>query len=133
MNPVAEIEVLQPSERYLLLGMEGAVATLSGGPGFWEQTPAELDRLGQQWMVAEFMFQHDWPTWERHPDGDELVYVLEGSATLLLDHDGEVSRMTVDAPGLVVIPRGIWHTAQIHRPCRFLQVTRGRGTELRAV
>lgn len=132
MKPPAEPEILQPTEHYVNLDAQGAAQVLQGGDAFWAQPPAELDRLGTGWLVAEFMFQHDWPTWEMHPEGDELVYVLEGSATLLLESAGEVRRITVDAPGLVVVPRGVWHTAQIHHPSRFLHVTRGLGTQLRA-
>lgn len=131
MKP-ATPEILQPTEHYVNLDAQGAAQVLQGGDAFWNQPPAELDRLGTGWLVAEFMFQHDWPTWEMHPEGDELVYVLEGSATLLLEIAGEVQRITVEAPGLVVVPRGVWHTAQIHRPSRFLHVTRGLGTQLRA-
>jgi hypothetical protein len=29
-------------------------------------------------LVATFAFDADWPTWERHPAGDELVCLLSG-------------------------------------------------------
>lgn len=132
MTPKDAPEILQPHAHYVNLDHAGVAQVLEGGEAFWAQSPQELDRLGKGWLVAEFLFQHDWPTWEMHPEGDELVYVLEGSATLLLEEAGEVRRITVDGPGLVVVPRGVWHTAQIHRPSRFLHITRGQGTELRA-
>jgi quercetin dioxygenase-like cupin family protein len=47
--------------------------------------------------------------WERHPEGEELLHVLEGAVevTLLLD-SGPVSRR-LDAGSIFVVPRGVWH------------------------
>lgn len=47
--------------------------------------------------------------WERHPGGDELLYVTDGSVeiTLLL---AEVDLRLVLNPGeMLVIPHGVWH------------------------
>lgn len=35
--------------------------------------------------------------------------------------------------GAIVIPKGIWHTAKIKKPCRMLHITMGQGTQLRPV
>lgn len=53
--------------------------------------------------------------WERHPDGDELLYPLEGAVDLtVLTDDGPVQR-TVEAGSILVCPRGLWHR-QLPRP-----------------
>ena len=47
--------------------------------------------------------------WERHPNGDELVQIIDGSATLhLMMEDGPKS-YAVTAGTLIVIPQGTWH------------------------
>lgn len=52
--------------------------------------------------------------WERHPNGDELVQIVEGSATLhLMTEDGPQS-FAVSAGMLVVVPQGTWH--RFHSP-----------------
>ena len=47
--------------------------------------------------------------WERHPQEDELLYVLEGqSEVTLLTDEGPVRRL-VTAGSVFVVPRGLWH------------------------
>ena len=47
--------------------------------------------------------------WERHPNGDELVQIIEGSATLhIMAEDGPKS-YPVSAGMLVIVPQGTWH------------------------
>lgn len=47
--------------------------------------------------------------WESHLTGDELVYILDGSATLdIVGEDGPRS-FALRAGMLVVVPQGAWH------------------------
>src|SRR5258708_27103180 len=48
--------------------------------------------------------------WERHLTGDELVHVLDGSATLeIVCDDGPPKSFTLRAGMIAVIPQGAWH------------------------
>ena len=52
--------------------------------------------------------------WERHPNGDELVQIIDGSATLhIMAEDGPKS-YAVSAGMLVIVPQGTWH--RFHAP-----------------
>jgi mannose-6-phosphate isomerase-like protein (cupin superfamily) len=52
------------------------------------------------------------PPWERHPDGDELLHVLDGELALcVLAPEGRVE-ITLDAGSVFVVPRGLWHRSQ---------------------
>jgi mannose-6-phosphate isomerase-like protein (cupin superfamily) len=52
--------------------------------------------------------------WERHPNGDELVQIVDGSATLhIMAEDGPKS-FAVRAGMLVIVPQGTWH--RFHSP-----------------
>jgi quercetin dioxygenase-like cupin family protein len=73
----------------------------------------------------------DWTSWERHPAGEELVVVIEGSVTVIQEIDGSERRVEVRAGEAVVNPRNVWHTADIAEPSRTLFVTPGLGTEHR--
>jgi quercetin dioxygenase-like cupin family protein len=47
--------------------------------------------------------------WERHPQGDEIVQVLDGAATLhLITAEGRRS-LELSAGTLTVVPRNAWH------------------------
>lgn len=122
---------LDPVSTYLLLDAAGNATSMPGGDAFWSKPEAELEAVGQGWLVSEFLFSADWPNWEMHPFADELVYLLEGEATLLLELPSGVQSEPIRGRGLVVVPRGIWHTARTRGPCRMLHVTMGRGTQSR--
>jgi mannose-6-phosphate isomerase-like protein (cupin superfamily) len=50
--------------------------------------------------------------WERHPSGDELIHILDGSATLEIACSGAPPKsFALRAGMLAVIPQGAWHRA----------------------
>lgn len=124
---------IDPSVDYAYLSRNGSSAVFEGGEKFWSLPPEELEKLGHGWLVSEFSCVEDWPNWEMHPEADELVYLLEGDVELLIEEPTGVRSVRVQGRGLVIIPRGAWHTARVHRPSRLLHVTMGAGTRHRPV
>lgn len=113
-------------ESYLHLGEDHAVREIPVGPTFWQQIGQRQDLQGGRLMVR-FSFASDWPTWEIHPDGDEVVVLLGGRMTVVLE-DGR--RIELSEPGQTeVIPRGVWHTADVAEPTDAIFLTHGRGTQ----
>jgi len=48
--------------------------------------------------------------WERHLAGDELIHILDGSATLqIVCDDGPPKSFDLGAGTIAVIPQGVWH------------------------
>lgn len=47
--------------------------------------------------------------WEMHPNGDELVHVLDGETTMTLLTSSEGEQVTLTAGQMVVVPAGVWH------------------------
>ncbi len=47
--------------------------------------------------------------WERHPEGDELVYILEGATLLRLMTDDGPQDQELRAGMMMVVPQGVWH------------------------
>ncbi|HZR83391.1 MAG TPA: cupin domain-containing protein [Candidatus Binatia bacterium] len=74
--------------------------------------PLHLRSLGtlDRATIGVFTFSGSAP-WERHPDGDELIVVLDGGGeiTLLPDGDGEPIRAALGPGRLFVCPNGLWH------------------------
>ena len=105
---------LNPQETYVILGTDGAAQALPGGAQFWERPDGELLQRGEGWLVSEFLFHQDWPTWEMHPHGDEFVYLLSGEAALYLDEVGGMRIIRLSGTGAVIVPRGVWHTAKVN-------------------
>jgi mannose-6-phosphate isomerase-like protein (cupin superfamily) len=116
---------------YLSLDGQGAVATHPVGPDFWAGIGQNADILGT--LITVSTADRDWSTWEMHPEGAEILVLLEGRATLVLDGAGGVTRHAM-APGTtLVIPKGTWHRALVAEPIRMLFVTYGAGTTHRPI
>lgn len=125
--------MIDPSQTYVLLGADGTALPLPGGATFWSRPPAELDRIGESWLVSEFECTEDWPHWEMHPKADEFVYLLSGEVTLRLQDEAGTTSVSLRGRGAALIPRGVWHTATVLAPSRMLFVTLGAGTQHRAL
>ncbi len=64
---------------------------------------------------------------EMHPDGDELLYLISGRVTVVLE-DRDPPRQVELTPGLaLVVPRGVWHRVVLAEPSRLLHITPGPG------
>lgn len=75
--------------------------------------PRQLATLGR--CTLGVMRYSGLTPWERHPDGDELLHVLEGEVEVtVLGEDGP-AQVTVPAGSIFVCPRGLWHR-QLPRP-----------------
>src|ERR1700727_2625065 len=79
---------------YLLLDTDGTAVLLPGGGDFWNQlmsgaaTDPGIRRLmGSEKgrLLAALPMSADWTNWEMHPAGDEILFMLEGKATFILD------------------------------------------------
>ena len=57
-------------------------------------------------FAGTFSGQSDW---ERHRQGDELVQVLDGAATLTILTDVGPESFALSAGMLIVVPQGHWH------------------------
>jgi mannose-6-phosphate isomerase-like protein (cupin superfamily) len=116
------------STTFLHLGGAGAATPLPVGPDFWANMPSILSS-GR--MVSLLKHDDDWRGWERHPAGDEVIAVLTGRMRFRLElPEGEA---TVDVPAgrCVIVPKGVWHTADVSEPSSALFITDGAGTENR--
>lgn len=80
-------------------------------------------------LVSRHAFDQDWPTWEMHPAGDEIVVLMEGEAVFVLDRDGREERIGLTQAGAyVIVPKATWHTAKIAKRAVLLFITPGEGT-----
>jgi mannose-6-phosphate isomerase-like protein (cupin superfamily) len=127
-------------KKYLLLEPDGATVLLPGGGDFWSQlmsgnaTDPGIRRLiGSEHgrLLSVLSMNADWTNWEMHPMGDELLFMLEGTATFLLELPDAVTEVVLNAGRLLVIPKGVWHTAKVGELARLLAITTGKGTEHR--
>ena len=80
-------------------------------------------------LVAVHTFESDWPTWEMHPKGAELVFIVDGAMTLVQEIDGERRSVLMKKGDAAINPPGVWHTAKVQEPTTALFITAGEGTQ----
>jgi quercetin dioxygenase-like cupin family protein len=127
--------VFDLSQQYVHLGLGARVIHL---PDF-EWTKEALERYeaahagdGDEGRLVMVSSQtSDWTTWERHPAGEELVYLLRGRVALVQEIEGSIRTTELAAGQAAINPRGVWHTSDVREPGEMFFITPGRGTEHR--
>ncbi len=118
---------------YLHVQEGGRSVAVPVSGSFWEELASGAhSHLAQGRLMSAFTFSEPWSSWERHPAGEELVLLVAGAATIVLDESGTRREVSLSTPGdFVLVPPGIWHTAQPASPTTMLFLTPGAGTEHR--
>jgi uncharacterized cupin superfamily protein len=71
--------------------------------------------------------------WEIHPDGEELLHVLEGWVDLeIVPDSGAADVVAVKAGSVLIVPRGAWHRHVVCQASVEIYVTCGRTSMSRA-
>jgi mannose-6-phosphate isomerase-like protein (cupin superfamily) len=118
------------SDTYVWLDGGDGAHRLEVGDDFWEA----IDRragLDDGRLVMVMRYEADWPSWEMHPAGDELVYLLEGGVDVVVDDGNEERVVELRGRSACLVPAGAWHRAIVHEPGDALHITRGSGTRHR--
>jgi len=115
------------ASRYVKLDADDRGREVEVDPQFWPQIDHRPEYSHGR-LVMVFEFEKDWPTWEIHPAGEELVCVLEGEMRLILRRpEGDVAT-EVRAGDTLLVPKATWHTAKLAGRCKALFVTPCEGT-----
>ena len=98
-----------------ILDLNAELAKLKMLRGRTPETP-EADRAGAFARLAPYRdsainvakFSGEGP-WERHPNGDEIVQIVEGATTVHLMTDDGPQSIAVSAGMVIVVPQNTWH------------------------
>jgi quercetin dioxygenase-like cupin family protein len=106
------------------------LSTYDVGAGFKDMpdgTMRFLTAMGP-WTVALSHYSGD-SNWERHPAGDEMLYVLDGGLEVTALTPAGPVRTQVDAGQVFICPKGLWHRPRPRGVVSLLSLTPGEGTE----
>jgi len=123
------------SSTFVRLRSDGSVETLSVDETFRPRiTAGQLGSFHHEYLVSSYTFDADWSTWEMHPKGDEVVCLLSGSVTFVLERASGNEEILLDrADAFIVVPRGTRHTARVRVPSTMLFITPGEDTQHRSI
>ena len=118
----------------LRLRPDASVESLALGGSFWQRMSAgELGNFHNEYLVTLHTYSDNWPQWEMHPNGDEVVCLISGAVDFVLGDDARSRTVQLRGAGeYVVVTRGTWHTARPLVASTLLFITAGEGTLHRA-
>jgi mannose-6-phosphate isomerase-like protein (cupin superfamily) len=102
---------------------DGAIALLASA-----RPPPRVDGLTIGVAVMDRPAPH---AGEMHPDGDELLYVIAGRATVRIERAAGEEQLALGAGESCIVPRGHWHRVVPDGQVTLLYATPGPNTERR--
>ena len=97
-----------------------------------EQTPGRPPRRIDGFTVGAPELTSDAPhDGEVHPDGDELLYLVSGAVTVVLELAGGDRVVDLGAGDALVVPKGVWHKVTLREPGQLVHITPGPNGEAR--
>jgi mannose-6-phosphate isomerase-like protein (cupin superfamily) len=125
---------LDLASTFVVIDPDHSATPVAVTPTIFEELDRRFDQFKGRILVSSFSFDHDWSTWEMHPAGDEIVCLLSGDVTMVLDRNGVEDRIHLRSPGCcAIVPKGVWHTARTSVATQMLFVTPGQGTDNRPI
>jgi mannose-6-phosphate isomerase-like protein (cupin superfamily) len=118
---------------YLRLRPDNSAEPLPVDDQFWPRLMSgKLGNFHRECLVTMNSFDATWKSWEMHPNGDEIVCLVSGKVSMVLEIDGREAIAELESAGdYVRVPRGTWHTARTDTKCTMLFITPGEGTQHR--
>ncbi len=109
-------ELINPQQQVMDIYRDWSIATRERKPG----APERVDGM----TIGIVSMTSDPPHGgEVHPDGDELLYVIDGSVSIRCDSMDE--DLILGAGQACIIPRGEWHRVHVLMPTQLMHVTPG--------
>lgn len=99
------------------IGWDGSARVLEG-PG----PPPRIDGITVGSWITDRSAPH---RGERHDDGDEVLVLVSGAVTVVLDTHGGAESVDVSPGQAVVVPRGVWHRVVVRQRSHIVFLTPG--------
>jgi quercetin dioxygenase-like cupin family protein len=123
---MSKADAFDPLTTYVDLAPSGAKA-IPVTESFWpDLISGKLQLAGR--LVSAYEV-HDFPHWERHPAGEELIVMMSGAMDIILEEPQGERTVSLSEGHAFLVPKNVWHRGIVRTPGRALFVTEGEGTE----
>ena len=66
----------------------GGASPINVTENFWQELMGgKHPELAEGWLMLSLRMKADTPTWEMHPAGDEILYLLSGAIDIVLEEE----------------------------------------------
>lgn len=118
------------NQDFIVLSPDKSATIEAADAGLYHRLTRDYQDFKGHELISCHEFNEDWSSWEKHPNGDEVVILLSGEVTLVLQtEDGRESVQLKEQGGYVVVPKNVWHTALTRVETKLLFITPGQGTD----
>jgi len=125
----AKDAILAMENNFVVLRPDMGADSISVSPSLYSELDQNYDGFKNHVLVSSHSFDSDWGTWEIHPAGDEVIYLLQGDVEFVLKEGAGNRSVRLSTPGtFAIVPKNTWHTAKVHAPTKMLFLTPGEGT-----
>jgi len=112
-----------PAKRVVGIGRDFAASLIPERPD--PQIPVDGATFGVATMTENSPHEG-----ERHPDGDEVLYLIAGRVRVVFV-EGEHDDVNVHPGEGLIVPKGIWHRVDILEPSEIVYLTPGPNNQYR--
>ena len=124
------VSIKNLAEVFAVLKPDLSVQQVVNEPSLYVELDENFAGFKGHVLIAMHDFSEDWPSWECHPAGDEIVVLLSGRCEFLLKTENSTKTLLLTEPGdYAVVPQGVWHTAKIAEMAKVLFITPGENTQ----
>mgnify|MGYP003108768873 FL=1 len=120
---------------YARLKPDASAEAIPVSDSFWQDlSTGKFGSFENEFLVTTQSFAQNWPVWEMHPKGEEIIILMAGNLDLILEKKTGNKIVHLQQQGdWLMVPKGQWHTARVNAPSTVIFITAGEGTLHRQV
>jgi len=125
------VAALSLAEQCIHLAPDGSMRSYAKTAGFLRssgESPEFRDRRVLALYEVSTPQDVHYPTWEMHPQGDELLIALSGSLAVEFREAGAGRKAMLPPRSAIVVPAGVWHRLIVNERSLLIAITPRQGT-----
>lgn len=127
-----ETVALNLADNCIYLARDGSLRSHAKTPEFFRDTGRNPELTdGRVLALHHVSTPQDvhYPTWETHPEGDELLILASGALAVEFREQDARRSVSLSPQAAFIVPAGIWHRIIVHELSVLIAITTRRNTQ----